>query len=495
MLSILVCHSYFLQFDPKQAARGKPYPPLATLQVAALLRAAGHRVALFDAMLASGLADYYDTLRTSRPQVVVLYEDHFNFLSKMCLGRMREAACRMISAADATGARVIVAGPDANDAPAPYLHAGADLALIGEGLAALTGALARLNQENYLAPAALLADLPGASALVEGRIVRSSGSGQQAANVQPAAMAAWDLVDIERYRAIWLQKQGYFSLNMAASRGCSFRCAWCAKPIWGNQYLQRPASAVAAEMGYLKRTFAPHHLWLADDIFGLRVSWVEEFAAAVAASDAGVPFTIQTRADLISVRMAEALQAAGCREAWLGAESGSQRVLDAMHKGTTVEEIRLARRRLQQVGIRVGFFIQLGYLNEQLVDILATRMLLESVRPDDVGVSVSYPLPGTPFYELVKSQLTAKTHWQHSGDLEMMFAGTYTSEFYRAVRDLMHAEVSLQQLEVASPSPRHRRARRALERRWTHLLSHAQDFLSPRATPSAAVTAAVAATG
>jgi len=251
---------------------------------------------------------------------------------------------------------------------------------------------------------------------------------------------------------------------------------------------------VAAEMGYLKRTFAPDHLWLADDIFGLRVSWVSEFAAAVAASDAGVPFTIQTRADLISIRMAEALRAAGCREAWLGAESGSQRVLDAMHKGTTVEEIRLARRRLQQVGIRVGFFIQLGYLNEQLVDILATRMLLESVRPDDVGVSVSYPLPGTPFYELVKSQLAAKTHWQHSGDLEMMFAGTYTSEFYRAIRDLMHAEVSLQQLEGASPSPRHRRARRALERRWTHLLSREQDFLSPRTSASAAASV-VAATG
>jgi anaerobic magnesium-protoporphyrin IX monomethyl ester cyclase len=189
-------------------------------------------------------------------------------------------------------------------------------------------------------------------------------------------IAAWDLVDMDRYRAIWMKAHGYFSLNMAASRGCPFRCAWCAKPIWGNQYLQRNATEVAEEMAYLKRSFNPDHIWFADDIFGFRVDWVAEFAASVRAADARIPFTIQTRADLISERMAEALRDAGCREAWIGAESGSQRVLDAMNKGTTIAEIRVARDRLRAVGIRVGFFIQLGYMDEQLDDILATRDLL-----------------------------------------------------------------------------------------------------------------------
>ena len=119
MLSILVCHSYFLRFDQKQHERAKPYPPLATLQVASILRRAGHGVALFDAMLAEGIQDYHRQLRAVKPQLVLFYEDNFNFLSKMCLGKMRRAACEMITAAQRSGARVITAGADVSDAPEP----------------------------------------------------------------------------------------------------------------------------------------------------------------------------------------------------------------------------------------------------------------------------------------------------------------------------------------------------------------------------------------
>jgi anaerobic magnesium-protoporphyrin IX monomethyl ester cyclase len=180
--------------------------------------------------------------------------------------------------------------------------------------------------------------------------------------------------------------------------------------------------------------------------------------------------------------MAAALAAAGCKEAWLGAESGSQRILDAMNKGTTIAEIITARGRLQASGIRVGFFIQLGYLDEQLADILATRQLLETACPDDVGVSVSYPLPGTKFYELVKAQLRGKTHWQDSDDLAMMFKGTYTSEFYRAIRNLIHQQVTLQIREKDVPVNEKSPARRALERRWHKLLSREKLYRSPTGT-------------
>jgi anaerobic magnesium-protoporphyrin IX monomethyl ester cyclase len=257
-------------------------------------------------------------------------------------------------------------------------------------------------------------------------------------------------------------------LNMAASRGCSFRCTWCSKPIWGNQYLQRNPFEVAAELAHLKRAFNPDHVWFADDIFGFRVDWVTQFAAATREAEAQIPFTIQTRADLISERMALALRDAGCQEAWIGAESGSQKILNAMHKGTTVSEILTARERLKSVGIRVGFFIQLGYIDEQFEDILATRDLLTSAQPDEIGVSVSYPLPGTKFYELVKAQLRAKTHWHESNDLDMMFHGTYTSDFYRAVRNLLHDQISLQ-TAAASGSREHGQAANAIDRRWQEL--------------------------
>lgn len=456
MLSILVGHSFFLRFDAKQFDRAKPYPPLATLQVAELLRRQGHEVALFDAMLAAGTQDFDQQLAAARPRVVLLYEDNYNYLSKMCLAKMREAACTMIASAARAGARVIVAGSDASDAPEIYLRAGADVALRGEGLDVLPALLRRLEAEPARPGRELLAGL------------------EQPVTLQPRgdhaeleAPAAWDLVDIPRYRATWTAAHGYFSLNMAASKGCSFRCNWCAKPIWGQRYQQRSAAAVAAEMAELKRRFAADHVWFADDIFGFRADWVQRFAAELDARGGGVPFTIQARADLISDAMAQALADAGCREVWIGAESGSQQVLDAMNKGTTVEEIHQARERLQAVGVRVGFFIQLGYLGEGLDELLQTRRLIEEARPDDIGVSVSYPLPGTRFHEQVKAQLGAKTHWDDSGDLAMMFRGTFGSEVYRAVRDLLHAQVDL----GAADTPARRRAGDELKQRWARLIA------------------------
>jgi anaerobic magnesium-protoporphyrin IX monomethyl ester cyclase len=468
MLSILVGHSYFLQFDRKQLERAKPYPPLATLQVAAMLRQSGHRVALFDAMLADGAADYARQLAACEAQVVVLYEDNFNFLSKMCLAAVREACCAMIATARRRGARVIVAGSDVTDAPEIYLRAGAEVALLGEGLIALAAILARLDANLQLAAPELLAGLSGVAYLKEARLCRLAALPTHGL-VEYPELPAWDLIDVQRYRDRWMSSHGYFSLNMAASRGCPFRCDWCAKPIWGNQYAQRSADAVAAELLYLKHTFAPDHIWFADDIFGFRAAWVSRFAQKVSAVATPLPFTIQTRADLLTEPMAQALREAGCAEAWIGAESGSQRILDAMNKGTTVAQILTARARLKAQGIRVGFFIQLGYLNEQLNDILATRQLLEAACPDDVGVSVSYPLPGTRFYEQVKEQLGRKTHWHDSGDLAMMFRGTYTSDFYRAIRDLLHEQVSVGQLDAACEGGRYQRAQRRLARRWAAL--------------------------
>jgi anaerobic magnesium-protoporphyrin IX monomethyl ester cyclase len=477
MLSILVCHSYYLRFDRKQQERCKPYPPLATLQVAAMLRKSGHRVSFFDAMISEGIEAYELALNSVQPQVVLLYEDTFNFLTKMCLAEMRRAACQMIAGARRAGATVLAAGPDVSDSPDSYLRAGADLTLIGEGLSALLELLPRIDSHPGAHADELAEGLFGIAWLRGSEVVRSKGG-----RVLPAphydGFAAWDFVDVERYRSIWQKAHGYFSLNMAGSRGCSFRCAWCAKPTWGNHYLQRTAGDVAAEMNHLKRRFGPDHIWFADDIFGFRVDWVLEFAAATQTAGGAVPFTIQTRADLVSERMALALKDAGCREAWLGAESGSQRVLDAMNKGTTVAEILAARARLKSAGVRVGFFIQLGYMDEQLSDILSTRELLKTAQPDEIGVSVAYPLPGTRFYESVKAQLGSKTHWLESNDLEMMFEGTYTSDFYRAIRNLLHDQISLQRHASHRQDGAHHRAKGALERGWRDLLAREAQYRS-----------------
>jgi radical SAM superfamily enzyme YgiQ (UPF0313 family) len=125
----------------------------------------------------------------------------------------------------------------------------------------------------------------------------------------------------------------------------------------------------------------------------------------------------------------------------MGAESGSQRILDAMEKGVRVEQIRQARENLRRHGVRACMFLQFGYMGEEWEDIESTIRLVRDTKPDDIGVSVSYPMPNTRFHQIVKTQLGAKANWSDSGDLSTMFDGQLPSELYRALADALHLEV------------------------------------------------------
>jgi len=249
-----------------------------------------------------------------------------------------------------------------------------------------------------------------------------------------------DLIDLEPYRAAWVDAHGYFSTNMVSSRGCPFRCNWCAKPISGNRFHLRSAAAVAEEMGMLKSA-GVDHVWFGDDVFALNHHWVREFAEEVTRRHAAVPFKVQSRADLMSEQTVQDLKKAGCAEVWMGVESGAQSILDAMDKGITLSTVVVARERLREAGIRACFFLQFGYPGETWVELQETIALVRKLRPDDIGISFSYPLPGTVFYERVRGQLGSKRNWTDSDDLCIMFRAAYTTDFYRAVREALHAEV------------------------------------------------------
>ena len=194
-------------------------------------------------------------------------------------------------------------------------------------------------------------------------------------------------------------------------------------------------------MLHLKQTYEPGHIWFADDIFALSPKWTLEFAAAVEKLGARIPFKMQSRCDLMTRQTVAALRRAGCQEVWMGAESGSQRILDAMDKGIRVRHIYEARQNLARHGIRACFFLQFGYPGEQWAEIEETITMVRETSPDDVGISVSYPLPGTRFYQIVSAEMGAKKNWADSGDVAMMFQGAYTTEFYRALIDALHLEV------------------------------------------------------
>lgn len=430
MTDVLLTHSNHLFFDRKQISKMQPYPPLQTLLGAAVLREHGISVGLFDVTLNAPEKGFAEALIVHSPRLVAVCEDDFNFLSKMCLGRNRELAFSMAAAARARGVTIAAHGSDASDHVKEYLDAGFDSVLIGE----VETMLVELAEGR---PRASIYGL----AYRESGSVRHNPPRELRTDLGTLPQPAWDLVDMDQYRRAWKEAHGYFSLNMVSSRGCPYRCNWCAKPVYGNSYQVRPPLAVASEMKYLKVEFQPDHIWFADDIFALSRKWTVAFADAVESLGAQIPFKMQSRCDLMTREMAQTLRRAGCAEVWMGAESGSQQILDAMDKGIRVKDISRAVENLRHHGIRACFFLQFGYPGETWSEIEETLRMVRENRPDDIGVSVSYPLPGTRFFEQVSEQLGSKANWSDSADLAMMFRGAYSSEFYRALAEAMHTEV------------------------------------------------------
>ncbi len=442
MSQILIGQSYYLRFDPKLWEAMQPYPPLGSLYAASYLRSRGYDVAVFDAMLAGDEAEWAQALERERPRFAVLFEDNFNYLSKMCLLRMRQAGFSMMETARKRGSIVIACGADASDHPADYLDHGAHFVLQGEGevtLGELLGQQTGKSQVELQEIAGLVYREPAGELAITKRR-------PDLRDLDSLPFPAWDLVDVPRYREIWLRKHGYFSMNMVTTRGCPFHCNWCAKPIWGQRYNSRSPENVVAEMKWLKENYQPDALWFVDDILGLKPGWLEGFADLIEQEQVRIPFKSLNRADLLLKEgVIPALQRAGAEMVWIGAESGSQKILDAMEKGTRVEQIYQATRQLQAARIQAGFFLQFGYPGETLEDIDKTIQMVRDCRPDDIGISVSYPLPGTRFYEQVRGQLGLRQNWIDSQDLAMLYQGPFSTAFYRKLHERVHKEFRMRQ--------------------------------------------------
>jgi radical SAM superfamily enzyme YgiQ (UPF0313 family) len=432
-MNILFSHSYFLRFDPKQWSTGQPYAPLGTLYAASVMRELGHTVCLFDTMFAHSPDEVVPYLEEKKPQVFIIYDDGFNYLTKMCLTNMREAAFKMIELAKQKGCTVIVSSSDSTDHYEKYLSAGADFIILGEAEQTLSELITTIEntQNDFLH--------------IEGLVFKHNNEliktfkRNVLKDLDSLPLPAWDLVNIEPYRQMWLQQKGYFSINIATTRGCPFKCNWCAKPIYGNRYNVRSPENVVSELKMLKEEIGFDHVWFCDDIFGLKPGWVHQFANLVEKENLKFHFKIQSRADLLlQENYVRDLARAGCENAWMGAESGSQKILDAMDKGITIRQIEEATVLLKKHNIRPGFFIQFGYLGETREDIDLTIKMINKLLPSELGISVSYPLPGTGFYEKVKDQLKEKSNWTDSDELALMFRNTYQPSFYKQLHQYVH---------------------------------------------------------
>lgn len=438
-LRLLFGQSYHLSFDKKLWDEMRPFPPLGCLYAVGVARHAGYETHFSDSMVATSTRSWGDALHRVSPDVAVLFEDNFNYLTKMCLSNMREAAVEMIGLARDQDIPVLICSSDATDNPDIYLDAGARFVILGEGEATLSDLLELLAEQDDQAAK----ELAG--------VVYRQENGDTVANPRRPPMRridslpkpAWDLVDWQHYRSLWAGQRARFAVNIVTTRGCPYHCNWCAKPIWGQSYQARHPDNVANEIAQLITLASPDYVWMMDDIFGLKPGWISRFADALEQRGINLPFKCLSRPDIL-LREGEidALARAGCDVVWMGAESGSQKVLDAMEKGTTVQQVEQATANLRKKGIRVGHFIQFGYPGEEISDIRQTLRLLRKTLPDELGISVSYPLPGTKFYDRVMAELGDKRNWVDSDDLAILFSSPYNTRFYRNLHRYTHNYVN-----------------------------------------------------
>src|SRR6185436_2518384 len=327
-MKVLFTHSYFLRFDPKQWKQQQPYAPLGTIQAASVLRENGFEVFLHDVMFEKNAESILDPLKKIKPDVLVIYDDGFNYLTKMCLTNMRNAAFEMCRLAKKAGCRVIVCSSDSTDHYQEYLAEGADFILQGEGEISLYEVLDAINknENDFDKIAGIIFTKKGQPIINPKRKVLN--------DLDSLPFPAWDLINIKPYREAWQKSTGYFSINMNTTRGCPFHCNWCAKPIYGNRYNSRSPEHVISEIKLLSEKFDFDHIWFCDDIFGLKPGWVNHFANLIEKEKINIRFKIQSRVDLLleenlpggQAGNIAALSRAGCETVWVGAESGSQKI-------------------------------------------------------------------------------------------------------------------------------------------------------------------------
>ncbi len=410
-----------------------PYFPLGLLYLAATLRDAGYRVGIYDGTFQTDFDDFGKALDESHPEVVGFG----------VLGTVRSNALKLASMAVSRGMSVIMGGADPTARPESYLSFAqdgqypVDFVVVGEGEETILELMPALLKREGAPP---LTGIRGLAYRSEaGEAVRTPARPLRK-NIDEIPFPARELLDIEAHRRAWRTAHGFYSLSIIASRGCPYECAWCQKGVFGRSYRPRAAESVAEEMRQIKVLYHPDQLRIVDDVTGIDRRWVKRWRDAVLEKDATIPFECLSRVDLVDRDVLGWLKDAGCVRIAFGAESGSQKVLDAMTKGTRVEEIYRAAELCHELGIEVYLYIIVGYPEEEWKDIQATVRMLRQTLPDQFSSTIAYPLPGTKFYERVQDQLAENPDWTYTAENRLLHRGRYNTRFYRWVQRWLHLE-------------------------------------------------------
>ena len=424
-MDLLLTHGYHLEEDPTEK---HPYPPLGLLYLSSHLKQGGLEVEIFDSTF-NVPADFGRLIANETPPIVGISGNLMTRRNVLAMTRL----------AKDQGAIVVLGGPEPYSYHEEYLARGADVVVSGEGeltLAELVPHLLGQGAEN-------LGHIPGiAFRAPDGDIVETPARGSLG-DLDAQPFPDRGAIDMERYLDAWRRERGRSSVSLITARGCAYQCTWCSHSVFGFTHRRRSPQSVADEVELIVETYHPDMLWYADDVFTVHHRWNLEYAAELKRRGLHVPFEAISREDRLDEEIIQTLADMGCFRLWVGAESDSQRVLDAMKRRTNAARMGEVIGMLQSHGIEAGTFIMLGYEGETPADIAATVDYLKAAAPDTFLTTIAYPIKGTEYYRQVADRVVSPTSWEKGSDRDLTVAGRRSQLFYRfAIRWLVN-EVAL----------------------------------------------------
>jgi len=440
-VDVLLTHGYRLYEDPHELAVMKPYPALGILYISAHLKAKGLRVAVHDSTF-SDRAAFVAALERERPPVVGIY---VNLMT-------RGNALEMIASARERGVRVVLGGPDPANHAQRYLDAGADVVVIGEGEVAMEELIPVLSGGDVGA-----GSLGGIRGIVfrdaAGMMVRTP-TRETIRDLDGQPFPDRDAIDLPRYVATWREHHGKGAVSLITARGCPYTCTWCSHAVYGYTHRRRSPQNVADEVELIIERYAPDMLWYADDVFTIHRTWLLQYAAELARRGIRIPFETISREDRLDEEIVKTLSEMGCQRLWVGAESGSQRILDAMKRRTDAQRVPEVVALLRRHGIETGMFIMLGYDGEEVTDLEDTVRMLKRADPDVFLTTVAYPIAGTPYAATVSDRIVPLKEWAAGSDRDRTVAGRHSRRFYSYATRWMVGEVGVHQERRRGGDPR-----------------------------------------
>lgn len=415
-MSLVLTHAYYLYEDAKEKSIMKPYAPLGLLYISAFLNKHHVKNHVFDSTFYS-LEKQLEFINKIQPKVIAIYTNLMTKINVIKLVKILKANAKY------GFPKIILGGPDITYNCENYLKTGVDFLIIGEGEeTTLELYNAILNNTDY-------STITGIAYLQNGK-VKKTPSRIKMKDLSELPLPNRAAIPVEKYLETWKTHHGKSSMTISTQRGCPYTCKWCSTAVYGQSYRRRPAHLVAKELNLLKETYKPDNIWFVDDVFTVSHKWIKSFHEEVIKQDAIIPFECITRAERLNDEVLKLLKEAGCFRIWIGAESGSQKIIDAMDRRVDVNVVKEAIKKTNAIGIETGTFIMVGYPGENENDINETISYLKSANPTHFTITVAYPIKGTSLYNEIENKITIQPNWETSTDRDIDFKRTYSRKYY-----------------------------------------------------------------